>query len=245
MSFTEKTALVTGASRGIGRGIATQLAARGAKVFCVSTREGGCEETLAQIREAGGEAEAMAVDVADETAVQGMADSVLAQGGLDILVNNAGITRDGVFLRMSSEDFDSVLAINLRGAFLTSRAFARPMMKARGGRIVNISSIVGLTGNAGQANYAASKAGLIGFSKSLAREIAGRGVTVNVVAPGFIATDMTATLAEDIREETLKNIPLGRFGAAEDIATAVAFLCSNSASYITGQVLVVDGGMTM
>jgi 3-oxoacyl-[acyl-carrier protein] reductase len=168
-----------------------------------------------------------------------------AAGTLDLLVNNAGITRDGLFLRMSPEDFDAVLGTNLRGAFLVCKAFARTLAKARGGRIVNIGSVVGITGNAGQANYAASKAGLVGLSKSLAQEFAGRSVTVNVIAPGFVETDMTAGLPEDVRTTMLGQIPLGRFGKSEDIAEAVAFLCSDAAAYITGQTLVVDGGMTM
>jgi 3-oxoacyl-[acyl-carrier protein] reductase len=248
MTLQGKVALVTGASRGIGRAVAVALAARGARVFCTSTKAGGCDETLAAIRAAapGSEPQALVVDVADPAQVDALAKSVLgAAGTLDLLVNNAGITRDGLFLRMSPEDFDAVLGTNLRGAFLVCKAFARTLAKARGGRIVNIGSVVGITGNAGQANYAASKAGLVGLSKSLAQEFAGRSVTVNVIAPGFVETDMTAGLPEDVRTTMLGQIPLGRFGKSEDIAEAVAFLCSDAAAYITGQTLVVDGGMTM
>jgi 3-oxoacyl-[acyl-carrier protein] reductase len=248
MTLQGKVALVTGASRGIGRAVAVALAARGARVFCTSTKAGGCDETLAAIRAAatGSEPQALVVDVADPAQVEALAKSVLgAAGTLDLLVNNAGITRDGLFLRMSPEDFDAVLGTNLRGAFLVCKAFARTLAKARGGRIVNIGSVVGITGNAGQANYAASKAGLVGLSKSLAQEFAGRSVTVNVIAPGFVETDMTAGLPEDVRTTMLGQIPLGRFGKSEDIAEAVAFLCSDAAAYITGQTLVVDGGMTM
>lgn len=249
MQFSGKVALVTGASRGIGRAIAVELARHGALVFCTSTKSGGCDGTLAAIAAAAPSApppRALVADVADEASVDTLASQVLEQGGrLDFLVNNAGITKDGLFLRMDAAQFDSVLATNLRGAYLVCKAFARAMAKARGGRIVNIGSVVGLTGNAGQANYAASKAGLIGLSKSLAQEFAGRSITVNVVAPGFIETDMTSVLGAEVRETMLKNIPLGRFGVAEDVARAVSFLCSDAASYITGQTLVVDGGMTM
>jgi len=244
--MTTRTALVTGASRGIGQAVAVALAGAGHRVFCVSTRAGGCDETVARCRELGAEAQALAGDIADAEVVAGLAKTVLDEvGTCHCLVNNAGITRDGLLLRMADEDFDRVLAVNLRGAFLTCRAFARGMVKARFGRIVNISSVVGVTGNAGQANYAASKAGLIGFSKALARELGGRGVCVNVVAPGFIETDMTRDLGEDARASALQNIPLNRFGTAQDVAAAVRFLCSDDASYITGHVLTVDGGMAM
>lgn len=241
-----KVALVTGASRGIGRAVALRLAAAGARTFCVSTRAGGCDETIGDCSQAGGSAQALVADVADEDAVEAMAKTVLTETGrLDILVNNAGIAKDGLFLRMSSEDFDQVIAVNLRGTFLVCRAFARAMAKARGGRIINIGSVVGLTGNAGQANYAASKAGLVGFTKALAQELGGRGVTANVVAPGFIDTDMTSGLPDEVRAASLQRIPLRRFGCAADVAGAVEFLASDAAAYITGQILVVDGGMTM
>ncbi|MCU0867385.1 MAG: 3-oxoacyl-[acyl-carrier-protein] reductase [Planctomycetes bacterium] len=247
MQFSGKTALVTGASRGIGRAIAVALAKGGATVFCTSTKEGGCADTLAAVAALGaGSAHALVVDVASAPAVEALAKTVLERAGkLDFLVNNAGITRDGLFLRMDADDFDAVLATNLRGSFLVCKAFARAMAKARGGRIVNIGSVVGLTGNAGQANYAASKAGLIGLSKSLAQEFGGRGITVNTIAPGFIDTDMTAVLTAEVKDAMLKQIPLARFGTPEDIAQAVSFLCSDAGSYITGQTLVVDGGMTM
>jgi 3-oxoacyl-[acyl-carrier protein] reductase len=246
MTLANKTALVTGASRGIGQAIAVGLATDGARVLCVSTSAGGCDETVRICREAGSEARALVADVADESSVDDLAKAVFeTTDRLDFLINNAGIARDGLLLRMSAEDFDRVLAVNLRGTFLVCRAFARAMAKARGGRIVNVGSVIGISGNAGQANYAASKAGLAGFSKSLARELAGRSVTVNVVAPGFIETDMTAALGAEARAASLERIPLQRFGTGADVAGAVRFLCSEAASYITGQILVVDGGMTM
>lgn len=250
-SLQNKTALVTGASRGIGRAIAVELAGAGARVYCVSTRAGGCDETIAACRAAGsaaagGEAIALVADVSDGAQVEALAKTVLeAAPGLDILVNNAGVTKDGLFIRMTDADFDQVLAVNLRGTFLVCRAFARAMVKARTGRIVNVGSVVGLTGNAGQTNYAASKAGLVGLSKSLAKELGGRGITVNVVAPGFITTDMTSGLPEQVKVGALAQVPLGRFGVPEDVAAAVHFLSSDAAAYITGQVLVVDGGMAM
>lgn len=246
MQLQNKIALVTGASRGIGKAIAVALARAGATVVCTSTRAGGCDQTIAQAADGPGKCTALVCDVGDAAQVDQLAKTVLEQHGrLDLLVNNAGITKDGVFLRMSEADFDQVIATNLRGPFLVCKAFARAMAKARGGRIVNVGSIVGLTGNAGQANYAASKAGLVGFTKSLAKELAGRGVTANVIAPGFITTDMTASIPADLQQAMLREIPLGRLGQPEDVAAAVLFLCSDAAGYITGQTLVVDGGMTM
>ncbi len=246
MTLAGKIALVTGASRGIGKSTAVALAGEGAEVYCLSTVQGGCDETVRLCREVGDRAHGLCADISEEEAVKTMAETVLERAGkLDILVNNAGITRDGIFLRMGTAEFDAVMNVNLRGAFLVCRAFARAMAKAKGGRIINITSVVGLSGNAGQANYAASKAGLVGLSKSLAKELAGRGVTVNAVAPGFITTDMTKEIPSPAKEAALKGIPLGRFGSPEDVAGAVVFLAGEPASYITGQVLVVDGGMTM
>lgn len=245
--FEGQTAIVTGAGRGIGEAIAKRLADEGAKVAVVSRTEANAGKTAAAINAAHpGAARAYAVDVADFQAVQELGDVILRDfGKVDILVNNAGVTRDGLSMRMSSEDWDVVVDTNLKGAFNFIRAVLRPMAKQRAGRIINIASVVGLIGNAGQANYAASKAGLIGLSKTIARELSGRGITVNVVAPGFIETDMTAVLPESIRTAVVEKIPLGRFGAPEDIASAVAFLAGPEAGYITGQTLVVDGGMVM
>ena len=241
-----KAALVTGASRGIGQAIAVALAESGFLVFCASTRAGGCDDTVARCRAVGSEASALVCDVASGESITAMAKTILDEvGALDVLVNNAGVTRDGLFMRMSEEDFDLVLNVNLRGAFLTSKVFARGMAKAKSGRIVNIGSIVGVVGNAGQANYASSKAGLIGLTKSLAKELGSREVTVNLIAPGFITTDMTADLPAAVQEAARKNIPLGRFGVPQDVAAAVQFLCSAHAAYITGQVLSLDGGMAM
>lgn len=248
MNLSSKVALVTGASRGIGRAVAVELARQGAEVFCTSTKAGGCDETLEAIAalENDANAHALVCNVSDADSVDALAKGVLDENGkLDFLINNAGITRDGLILRMSNDDFDDVINTNLRGAFLVCRAFARSMAKARTGRMINIGSVVGLTGNAGQANYAASKAGLLGLTKSLAQELAGRNVTANVIAPGFIETDMTASLPADVKTEMLKLIPLSRFGQGEDVAQTVAFLCSDAAAYITGQTLAVDGGMTM
>jgi 3-oxoacyl-[acyl-carrier protein] reductase len=241
-----KVALVTGASRGIGQAIAVALAKAGAEVVCTSTKAGGCSDTLAAIAAAGGKGSAQVCDVGVAEQVEALSKAVLDQHGrLDLLVNNAGITKDGLFLRMSAADFDSVVATNLRGTFLVCKAFARAMAKSRGGRIVNIGSVVGISGNAGQANYAASKAGLIGLTKSLARELASRNITVNAVAPGFIVTDMTGVLSDEVKKAILAKIPLGKFGEGEDIAAAVAFLAAPEAKFITGQVLTVDGGMVM
>jgi 3-oxoacyl-[acyl-carrier protein] reductase len=239
-------AVVTGAGRGIGRAIALKFAAEGADVVVVSRTVENSEKVAAEIRALGRKAWALAVDVADSAAVNAAAEKILADcGKVDILVNNAGVTRDGLLMRMSDEDWDTVLDTNLKGAFLFTKAFFRTFAKQRSGRILNITSVIGLIGNPGQANYAASKAGLIGFTQSVARELAGRGVTVNAIAPGFIETDMTSDLNAELKGNILRQIPLGRFGAAEDIANAALFLASSSARYVTGQVLTVDGGMVM
>ncbi len=245
--FEGQVAIVTGAGRGIGEAIARKLAEEGAKVAVVSRTESNATKTADAINVAHpGAAKAYAVDVADFNAVQELADAILRDfGKVNILVNNAGVTRDGLSMRMSSEDWDVVVDTNLKGAFNFIRAIQRPMAKQRSGRIINISSVSGIMGNAGQANYAASKAGLIGLTKTIARELSGRGITVNAVAPGFIETDMTAVLPENIRVAVVERIPLGRFGAPEDIASAVAYLAGAEAGYITGQTLVVDGGMVM
>jgi 3-oxoacyl-[acyl-carrier protein] reductase len=241
-----KVAVVTGAGRGIGKGIALKLAAEGAAVACCGRTLANVEATVAEIAALGGKATAYAVDVASSAQVSETCDKVLAEfGRVDILVNNAGVTRDQLLMRISEEDWDTVLDTNLKGAFLFTKALSRPMLKQRSGRIVNISSISGLTGNAGQSNYAASKAGLIGFTKSVAREIASRGVTVNAVAPGFIETDMTSGLKGDVQEAIRGKIALGRFGKAEDIANTVLFLASEMGNYVTGQVIVVDGGLAL
>jgi 3-oxoacyl-(acyl-carrier-protein) reductase len=238
-------AIVTGASRGIGRAIAERLAAGGATVVCVA-RGTNADETAAAITAAGGRAEARGLDVTDAAAVDALIKDVVDRHGkLDILVSNAGIARDQLMLRMKRSDWDDVIATNLTASFTLCQAALKPMIRARSGRIIAISSVVGQMGNAGQANYAASKAGLIGFCKSLAREVASRQVTVNVVAPGLIATDMTKAITEDARTDWSAQIPLGRMGAPADIAAAVSFLASEEASYITGQVLAVNGGMYM
>ena len=242
-----KTALVTGASRGIGRAIALELARQGADIAVNYARSAeAASQVVAEIEALGRRAVALSADVGDFTQAAALVKStVSALGRLDILVNNAGITRDTLLLRMQEADWDEVLRVNLKGAFNTSKAAARLMARQRAGRIINVSSISGLMGQVGQANYSASKAGLIGLSKSMAREFAGRGITVNVVAPGFITTDMTAALPDGLREQMLKLIPLGRFGAVEDVASTVAFLASDVAAYITGVVLPVDGGLSM
>ena len=242
-----KTALVTGAGRGIGKAIALKLASLGATVVVnYSGSKEKAEETVAEIVAAGGSAEAMQCDVSDFKACEKLAKAVVAKyGRLDILVNNAGVTRDGLLMGMSEEDYDKVLDTNLKGAFNMTRHFSRVFLKQRSGRIINISSVSGVMGNAGQANYSASKAGLIGLTKSVARELAGRGVCVNAVAPGFIETDMTNALKEDAKTKLIENIPLGRIGKPDDIAEAVAFLAGDASAYITGQVLCVDGGMAI
>lgn len=244
--LANQIAVITGAGRGIGRAIALHFAAEGADVVCVSRTLENSEKTAGEVRAAGRKAWAFAVDVADTKAVGEAAEKILSETGrIDVLVNNAGVTRDGLLMRMSDEDWDTVLNTNLRGAFAFTKAFSRAFAKQRAGRIINISSVIGLIGNAGQANYAASKAGLIGFTKSVARELAGRGVTVNAIAPGFIQTDMTAVLNDEVKNAVLNNIPLKSFGTAEDIAHAAVFLASSRSRYITGQVLAVDGGMVM
>jgi len=247
MRFENQVAVVTGAGRGIGHAIAVRLAKEGARVASVSRTESNAQKTADEINSLRADAaKAYAVDVADQAAVQKAAAQIFEDfGRVDILVNNAGVTRDGLSMRMSMDDWDTVLNTNLKGAFNFTQAVMRPMIKQRSGRIINISSIAGLTGNAGQANYSASKAGLIGLTKTLARELASRGITVNAVAPGLIETDMTTVLSEEIRQGILQKIPLGKLGEPDDIAGAVAYLASPEAKYITGQVLTVDGGMVM
>jgi 3-oxoacyl-[acyl-carrier protein] reductase len=245
--FENQVAIVTGASRGIGLAIAKRLAAEGAKIAAVSRSQSSSDQAVAAIGDASsGAAKGYAADVSDKKAVAEVCEKALADfGRVDILVNNAGLTRDGLAMRMSEEDWDAVLDTNLKGAFNFMQGVMRAMIKQRGGRIINITSVAGLIGNAGQANYAASKAGLVGLTKSIARELASRNITANCVAPGFISTDMTGVLPENVKTSALANIPLGRFGEPEDIAGAVAFLASAEAKYITGQVLAVDGGMAM
>lgn len=244
--LTNQIAVVTGAGRGIGHAIALTFAAEGADVACVSRTAENAEKTAQEVRARGRRAWAHAVDVSDASAVEAAAEKILADAGrVDILVNNAGVTRDGLLMRMSDADWDTVLDTNLKGAFLFTRAFTRVFVKQRSGRIINVASISGLVGNPGQSNYAASKAGMLGFTKSVARELASRGITVNALAPGFIETDMTAALNEQLRGEVLKRIPMGHFGQPEDIALAALFLAGPSGRYLTGQVLTVDGGMVM
>jgi len=245
--LTDKVALVTGAGRGIGRAIACALAGEGAFVL---VNYNGSEEralqTVEQIKSQGGNAEAVGCDVSDFEACGRMLEEVIARHGhVDILVNNAGVTRDGLIMRMSEEDYDRVLDTNLKGAFNTIRHLSRQLLKQKGGKIINISSVSGIMGNAGQANYSASKAGLIGLTKSVAKELASRGICVNAVAPGFIDTEMTRALPEKTREEAVKTIPLGRMGSVEDIARMVVFLAGTAGDYITGQVFCVDGGISI
>ena len=243
--FSGKVAMVTGASRGIGRAIAMQLAAGGALVVA-GARGDHATETVAAITSAGGRAEAVSVDVTDSAAVETLPAEVVARHGqLDILISNAGITRDQLLLRMKRDDWDVVIATNLTATYTLAQAALRPMLKQRSGRIVAVSSVVGQMGNAGQVNYAASKAGLIGLVKALAREVASRTITVNAVAPGMIATDMTRSVAEKAQQDLLAQIPLGRLGTADEVAAAVCFLASDEAAYLTGHVLAVNGGMYM
>ncbi|MFW6217400.1 MAG: 3-oxoacyl-[acyl-carrier-protein] reductase [Verrucomicrobiota bacterium] len=245
-STEKKVALVTGAGRGIGKSIAELLADKGHHVVCLSRSESSCGAVAEGIRDRGGSAESVAVDVADKAAVEAVGKQLLeAHGTVDILVNNAGITRDGLLFRMSDADWDDVIATNLSSCFAFIKHLARPMTRKRWGRIINMASVIGLTGNAGQANYAAAKAGMIGLTKSLAKEFAARNVTVNAVAPGFIETDMTAELNEQQKDSILGIIPMKRMGQAVDIAHTTAFLASEESRYITGQVFTVDGGMVM
>ncbi len=247
IDLSNKVALVTGASRGIGRAIALALGRNGAPVVVnYRGQQQAADEVVTAIQGAGGTALAVQGDVAQAADVERLLKTTLdTYGRVDILVNNAGITRDNLLLRMKDDEWDAVISTNLRGVYLLTKAVLRPMMKARGGRIINITSVVGLTGNAGQANYAAAKAGLIGFTKSVAREMASRGITANAVAPGYIETDITNVLSDEIKTTVLSSIPAGRLGQPDDVAGAVLFLCSDAAAYISGQTLAVDGGMTM
>ncbi|MBT3913735.1 MAG: 3-oxoacyl-[acyl-carrier-protein] reductase [Verrucomicrobia bacterium] len=244
--LADKIAVVTGAGRGIGRAVALAYAKMGADVVCVSRTEENSAKVAAEVEAIGRRAWAVAVDVSDTAAVDAAAKGILeSTGRIDILVNNAGVTRDNLLMRMSEEEWDTVIDTNLKGAFNFTKALTRPFIKQRSGRIINIASVIGLFGNAGQSNYAASKAALIGFTKSIAKELATRGITVNAIAPGFIETDMTAALSEKMREGILGNVPLERFGSPDDIAHAAVFLAMEPSGYITGQVLTVDGGMVM
>ncbi len=247
LNLADKVAVVTGGSRGIGRAIATTLAAAGAAVVVnYKGNQAAADAVVAEIAGAGGQALALQADISQQAEVEQLFKAVIERfGKVDILVNNAGITRDGLLLRMKEDDFDAVLATNLRAIFLCTKAVLRPMTKARSGRIINISSVVGLMGNAGQANYAAAKAGMIGFTKSTAREMASRSITVNAVAPGYIETELTGVLSDQIKGAILESIPLGRLGTPQDVANMVCFLASDAAAYITGQTLTVDGGMVM
>jgi len=244
--LADKVAVVTGAGRGIGRAVALAYARMGADVACVSRTEENSAKAAVEVEALGRRAWAVAVDVSDTAAVDAAAGKILDDAGrVDILVNNAGVTRDNLLMRMSEEEWDTVINTNLKGAFNFTKALTRPFIKQRSGRIINIASVIGLIGNAGQSNYAASKAALIGFTKSVAKELAPRGITANAIAPGFIETDMTAALDDKVRESIIGNVPLGRFGSPDDIAHAAVFLAMEPSGYITGQVLTVDGGMVM
>ena len=247
MNFlNDKVAVVTGAGRGIGRAVAIAYAKMGANVVCVSRTQENSAKVATEIEALGQNSWAFAVDVSDTSSVESSAKNILeATGRVDILVNNAGVTRDNLLMRMSEEEWDTVINTNLKGAFNFTKAFTRPFMKQRSGRIINIASVIGLIGNAGQSNYAASKAALIGFTKSVAKELAPRGVTANAIAPGFIETDMTAVLDEKVRGDIIDRIPMNRFGSPEDIANTAIFLALESTDYMTGQVLTIDGGMVM
>lgn len=243
---SQRVAVVTGASRGIGKAIALRLARDGRHVVLIARSEGPLSEVKSQIEAAGGKASFKAVDIADRTAFGAAIEAIVTEHGrLDVLVNNAGITRDGLVLRMSDEDWDAVIQTNLTSAFIACRVAARAMMRGRFGRIVNISSTSGVIGNAGQANYAAAKAGLIGFTKTLARELGSKGITANIIAPGFVQTDMTDNLPAEIKDKISKMLAVPRLGVVDDIASAVAYVSSDEASYLTGQCICIDGGMTM
>ena len=244
--LANQIAVITGAGRGIGRAIALKLGTAGADIVCISRTIENAEKVAQEVRGLGRKAWAHAVDVADATAVTAAAGKILSEAGkVDILVNNAGITRDGLLMRMSEADWDVVLDTNLKGAFLFTQAFSRSFLKQRSGRIINISSVIGLIGNAGQCNYAASKAGLLGLTKAVAKEFASRGVTVNALAPGFIETDMTAGFSAEMKTELLKRIPMNTLGRPEDVAEGALYLAGPGARYVTGQVLAIDGGMVM
>ena len=244
--LADKVAVVTGAGRGIGRAVALAYARMGADVACVSRTEENSAKAAAEVEALGRRAWAVSVDVSDTAAVDAAAGKILDDAGrVDILVNNAGVTRDNLLMRMSEEEWDTVINTNLKGAFNFTKTLTRPFIKQRSGRIINIASVIGLIGNAGQSNYAASKAALIGFTKSVAKELAPRGITANAIAPGFIETDMTAALDDKVRESIIGNVPLRRFGSPDDIAHAAVFLAMEPSGYITGQVLTVDGGMVM
>ncbi|MEW6086906.1 MAG: 3-oxoacyl-[acyl-carrier-protein] reductase [bacterium] len=246
MGLKDRVSIVTGGGQGIGKAISLGLAKNGAKVVVVDISQENADNMLKEIEGLGGSASAYKMDVSNFTEVSDVTNKILDKyGKIDILVNNAGITRDGLLLKMKEEDWDRVLNINLKGVFNCTKAVIRPMLKERWGRIVNIASIVGLIGNAGQANYSASKAGIIGFTKTVAREVASRNITVNAIAPGFIATEMTKVLPDNVKENLMKQIPLGRLGQVEDVAQAILFLVSEKAGYITGEVIRVDGGMAM